>query len=85
MIQIGNPDGLALLPGPLVLAAGVFDGVHLGHQAVLRAARDSAMSVTEVVSVVCVETEVIGTFGLATATRLRDSFSEALACSRETL
>ena len=43
MIQIGNPDGLALLPGPLVLAAGVFDGVHLGHQAVLRAARDSAM------------------------------------------
>ena len=35
-------DGLAALRGPLVVAAGVFDGMHLGHQAVLRAALDSA-------------------------------------------
>lgn len=35
------PD-LALLPGPLFLAIGVFDGVHLGHQAVLRRALDDA-------------------------------------------
>ena len=26
---------LAELPGPLFLAIGVFDGVHLGHQAVI--------------------------------------------------
>src|ERR1700683_962709 len=29
---------LALVPGPLFLATGVFDGVHLGHQAVLKQA-----------------------------------------------
>ena len=33
---------LAGLPGPLFLAVGVFDGVHLGHQAVLRRALDDA-------------------------------------------
>jgi riboflavin kinase/FMN adenylyltransferase len=31
---------LANLPGPLALAIGVFDGVHLGHQEVIRAAMD---------------------------------------------
>ena len=35
------PD-LAHLPGPIFLAIGVFDGVHLGHQAVLRRALDDA-------------------------------------------
>jgi len=33
---------LAGLPGPLFLAIGVFDGVHLGHQAVLRRALGDA-------------------------------------------
>ena len=33
---------LAALPGPLFLAIGVFDGVHLGHQAVLLRALDDA-------------------------------------------
>lgn len=28
-------EGLAEIPGPVVIAAGVFDGMHLGHQAVL--------------------------------------------------
>ncbi|MEI6279783.1 MAG: bifunctional riboflavin kinase/FAD synthetase [Verrucomicrobiae bacterium] len=37
-----NMNGLASLPGPVVFAAGVFDGMHLGHQAVLRSALDSA-------------------------------------------
>ncbi|MFA7345841.1 MAG: bifunctional riboflavin kinase/FAD synthetase [Terrimicrobiaceae bacterium] len=36
---------LASLPGPLVVAAGVFDGMHPGHKAVLRAALDSAAGV----------------------------------------
>ena len=39
-----NMNGLASLPGPVVFAAGVFDGMHLGHQAVLRSALDSARS-----------------------------------------
>jgi riboflavin kinase/FMN adenylyltransferase len=33
---------LARVPGPLFLAIGVFDGVHLGHQAVLRQALQDA-------------------------------------------
>lgn len=44
---------LAGIPGPLYLAIGVFDGVHLGHQAVLgraladaRAAQGTAVAVT---------------------------------------
>jgi riboflavin kinase/FMN adenylyltransferase len=37
-----HPDGLGTLPGPLVVAAGVFDGMHPGHRAVLQAALDSA-------------------------------------------
>lgn len=32
-------------PGPLHLAIGVFDGVHLGHRAVIEAAQDSAAEV----------------------------------------
>jgi riboflavin kinase/FMN adenylyltransferase len=34
--------GLKDLTGPLHLAIGVFDGVHLGHRAVIEAARESA-------------------------------------------
>lgn len=34
--------GLASLPGPVVVAAGVFDGMHPGHRAVLQSALDSA-------------------------------------------
>lgn len=33
---------LATLPGPVAIAAGVFDGVHLGHRAVITAALDFA-------------------------------------------
>ena len=39
MLQI---DALNDVPGPLHLAIGVFDGIHLGHQAVIQAAVDSA-------------------------------------------
>ncbi len=35
-------DELASLPGPIALAIGVFDGVHLGHQEVIRDAQDFA-------------------------------------------
>ena len=31
-------DGLAEIPGPVVIAAGVFDGMHLGHRMVLETA-----------------------------------------------
>ena len=35
-------SGLRDLPGPVALAIGVFDGVHLGHQEVIRDAQDFA-------------------------------------------
>jgi riboflavin kinase/FMN adenylyltransferase len=37
-----NMGELASVPGPLVIAAGVFDGMHPGHKAVLRSALDAA-------------------------------------------
>ena len=35
---------LAAVPGPVFLAIGVFDGVHLGHQAVIRRAMEDAQA-----------------------------------------
>ena len=37
-------DALRTLPGPLHLAIGVFDGLHLGHQEVIRQAREAAIA-----------------------------------------
>lgn len=42
METLGSIAELRRLPGPVSIAVGVFDGVHLGHRAVLRAALDSA-------------------------------------------
>ena len=36
-------EELSGIPGPLALAIGVFDGVHLGHQEVIRAANEHAV------------------------------------------
>jgi len=38
-------SGLASINGPLVLAIGVFDGLHLGHRAVLESARAAAAEI----------------------------------------
>lgn len=53
MSHTANIEDLAGIPGPLFLAIGVFDGVHLGHRAVLeralndaRAAGGTAVAVT---------------------------------------
>ena len=40
--MIRSTAELSAISGPLYLAIGVFDGVHLGHQAVLRRAIDDA-------------------------------------------
>lgn len=39
---LDSMDRLASVPGPLAIAAGVFDGVHHGHRAVLQSALDAA-------------------------------------------
>ena len=42
MTVIERISDLSLVPGPAVLAVGVFDGLHLGHRAVLQRALDAA-------------------------------------------
>jgi riboflavin kinase/FMN adenylyltransferase len=41
-LQINSVDGAGLPAGPVHLAIGIFDGVHLGHRAVIEAAVQSA-------------------------------------------
>ena len=42
MVLLRSIEELVRIPSPIVLAAGVFDGMHLGHRAVLEAACESA-------------------------------------------
>ena len=42
MLVLTSVPDLARVPGPVVLAVGVFDGIHLGHQAVVSTALDLA-------------------------------------------
>jgi riboflavin kinase/FMN adenylyltransferase len=44
MIILKTIQELANLNGPIVLAAGTFDGLHLGHQALIRSAIEKASS-----------------------------------------
>lgn len=44
MRLLHSSEDLTSISGPIVLAIGVFDGLHLGHQAVLRAALSAAKS-----------------------------------------
>ena len=44
MLVLNQIADLAGLKGPIVLAAGTFDGVHLGHQALIRRAMEEASS-----------------------------------------
>ncbi len=56
-------EDLAGLKGPIVLAAGTFDGVHLGHQALIRRAMEEASA--------CGGTAVVMTFDRHPALLLR--------------
>jgi riboflavin kinase/FMN adenylyltransferase len=56
-------DELSSLSGPIVLAAGTFDGVHLGHQALIRRALEEASA--------CGGTAVVMTFDRHPALLLR--------------
>lgn len=63
MILLETIAELSSLPGPIVLAAGTFDGVHLGHQALIRRAMKEAVS--------CGGTAVVMTFDRHPASLLR--------------
>ena len=63
MIILKAIEELASLKGPIVLAAGTFDGVHLGHQALIRRAMYEAAS--------CGGTAVVMTFDRHPAVLLR--------------
>lgn len=63
MIILKAIGELSSLKGPIVLAAGTFDGVHLGHQALIRRAMEEAAS--------CGGTAVVMTFDRHPAALLR--------------
>ena len=63
MIILKTIEELARLKGPIVLAAGTFDGVHLGHQALIRRAMEEAAT--------CGGTAVVLTFDRHPASLLR--------------
>lgn len=65
-------DSLATLPGPLALAVGVFDGLHLGHQEVIRAAQEHAVQHHG--------TAVVATFDPHPAQVLRPGSAPRLLC-----
>ncbi len=43
MLKLRSISELSQVPGPVALAIGVFDGLHLGHQEVIRAAQEHAV------------------------------------------
>ena len=63
MIILKSIDELSTLKEPIVLAAGTFDGLHLGHQALIRRAMEEANS--------CGGTTVVMTFDRHPASLLR--------------
>ena len=70
MIILKAIEELAGLKGPIVLAAGTFDGVHLGHQALIRRAMEEAAS--------CSGTAVVMTFDRHPASLLRPELAPKL-------
>jgi riboflavin kinase/FMN adenylyltransferase len=70
MIILHSIDDLAPLKGPIVLVAGTFDGVHLGHQALIRRAMGEAAS--------CGGTAVVMTFDRHPASLLRPELAPKL-------
>lgn len=75
MVRLDHPASLSRIPKPLALAIGVFDGVHLGHRAVLAQAHaDAATWAGEAVAV---------TFDPHPAKILRPEAAPALLTSTE--
>jgi riboflavin kinase/FMN adenylyltransferase len=70
MIILKAIEELAGLKGPIVLAVGTFDGVHLGHQALIRRAMEEAAS--------CGGTAVVMTFDRHPASLLRPELAPKL-------
>lgn len=73
MTVLYNISELSRLPGPVALAIGVFDGVHLGHQRVIHAAQDFAVKQGG--------TAVVMTFDPHPLRVLRPEFAPRLLCS----
>jgi len=75
MIILCSIDDLAGLKGPIVLAAGTFDGLHLGHQALIHRAKEEAA--------LCEGTAVVLTFDRHPASLLRPENAPKLLTRNE--
>lgn len=75
--------GLHRIPGPLFLAIGVFDGVHLGHQAVIRRALADAKGSAGTAVVVTFDPHPVRVLRPEQAPRLLTSTAHKLRLIRE--
>lgn len=71
------------LPGPLFLAIGVFDGVHRGHQAVIRRALEAARSASGTAVVVTFDPHPVRVLRPEQAPRLLTSTAHKLRLIRD--
>jgi riboflavin kinase/FMN adenylyltransferase len=74
---------LSSVPGPLFLAIGVFDGVHLGHQAVIRRALDDAQCSSGTAVVVTFDPHPVRVLRPEQAPRLLTSTAHKLRLIRD--
>lgn len=85
MDVIREISGLGEWPGPLSLAIGVFDGVHVGHQAVIEAARSFALEKGGTAVVVTFDPHPVDVLAPEKAPRLLTNPTHKLRIFRETL
>jgi riboflavin kinase/FMN adenylyltransferase len=76
-------DQLRQVPGPIFLAIGVFDGVHLGHQAVIRRALEAARRDSGTAVVVTFDPHPVRVLRPEQAPRLLTSTAHKLQLIRE--
>src|SRR5947209_15968424 len=74
---------LSRLPGPLFLAVGVFDGVHLGHQAVISTSAEHARAASGTPVVVTFDPHPVKVLRPEQAPRLLTSTQHKIALIRE--
>jgi len=83
VIHLASISDLAAIPGPIVLAIGVFDGVHLGHRAVIERALADASAVNGTAVIVTFDPHPIRVLRPGEAPRLLTSTRHKLLLLRK--
>jgi riboflavin kinase/FMN adenylyltransferase len=83
VIVLSSISDLNRIPGPLILAIGVFDGVHLGHRAVIQRALNDAQAMNGHAVIVTFDPHPIRVLRPAEAPRLLTSTPHKIRLIRE--